>query len=385
MTTEDFPDQEGSFSFAPDCDPHTPPTPQQIRRWRRYLAEERIEAQTYRNLAKREEGEQREFMLELAAAERRHEEHWETLLGDHAYPPPRPRLYSRALAGLAGRFGSVFTLALVQRSEQRSGYDTDADATEQMAADEKLHGEVVRSIATAHRTRIAGNFRAAIFGANDGLVSNLALILGVAGAGMSSEWVLATGLAGLLAGALSMGAGEWISVASARDLLTASQPEPLTSRAVKQLDVNENELALLFRARGETEAQAQAHARAIFESVGPAGEDSGTLALELGASPSSEEAVENIGRPSQVALGSFLFFAVGALIPLLPYLFGMTGLSAVIVSATIVGIALLLTGGLVGVMSGKVPWTTAVRQLAIGYGAAGVTYLLGTLLGTGTA
>ena len=139
-------------------EPRPRPTRQQVKRWRRHLAEERIEAQTYRNLAAREDGEVREFMLELADAEKRHEKHWLTLLGEHAEPAPRPRFYSRMLAHLAGRFGSVFTLALVQRSEQRSDYETDADATKQMVADERIHGEVVRTIATASRTRLRVTF-----------------------------------------------------------------------------------------------------------------------------------------------------------------------------------------------------------------------------------
>ena len=172
------------------------------------MAEERIEAQTYRNLASREEGEAARIMLALADAEGRHERHWEDLLGEKAYPPPKPRLSSRVLALLARRFGSVFALALIQRSELRNPYEEDRDALKSMAADERVHGEVVRSLAAASRARMAGNFRAIIFGMNDGLISNLALILGVAGAGMGAGWVITTGIAGLLAGSLSMAAGE---------------------------------------------------------------------------------------------------------------------------------------------------------------------------------
>lgn len=371
--------------LSPDAS-RTPstPTPQQIKRWRRRLADERIEAQTYRNLAKKEHGDSREVMLELASAEKRHEQHWLNLLGEHAEPPPRPRLRSRALAALAGRFGSVFTLALVQRSEQRSDYATDADATGRMAVDEEIHSEVVRSVATTSRNRIAGNFRAAIFGVNDGLVSNLALILGVAGAGMTPGWVIATGLSGLLAGSLSMAAGEWISVSSARELLEASTPRPLTPSEVKQLDVNQNELALLFRARGEDPEAAQNHARSVFESLSPAEIDTGTIPLDLMGAPAAgqEQIAENIGRPLQVAAASLLFFALGAFVPLIPYLFGMGSVAAMLVSLTVVGFALLITGALVGIMSGKTPWLGALRQVAIGFAAAGVTFLLGRLFGT---
>lgn len=363
-------------------------TPKQIRRWRRYLAEERIEAATYKNLAKRETGEQQQILLELAEAERRHEQHWLALLGKHSYPPPKPRLSSRMLATLAGRFGSVFTLALAQRSEQRTSYDDEADATSQMAADEHIHGEIVRSLATASREKIAGNFRAAVFGINDGLISNLALILGVAGAGMDASWILATGISGLLAGSLSMAAGEWVSVSGQRELLEASTPDPEAEKLVTNLDVNANELALLFRARGESAEDAKRHAEAIFESLGPTDTDSKMMALQVqiagpggGPSTSSVTAAEAVGKPLPVAFSSFLAFGIGALIPLLPYIFGVVGVGALVLSAVVVGIALLVTGGLVGVLSGKAPWRGALRQLLIGTGAATVTFLLGTLVG----
>ena len=372
-------------------DSHQPsPSKKDIRRWRHHLAEERIEAATYRNLAKRETGQQREILLGLAEAEHRHEEHWLGLLGEHAYPPPRPRPSVRLLATLAGRFGSIFTLALAQRSEQRTSYDQDIDATSQMAADEHIHGEIVRSLAAAQREKIAGNFRAAVFGINDGLISNLALILGVAGAGMHAGWILATGVSGLLAGSLSMAAGEWVSVSGQRELLAASAPDPVAERSVTNLDVNANELALLFRARGESEEDARRHAAAIFESLEPVIDtDSKLMALHLRIADSggkaktsaTEAATEAVGKPLPVALSSFLAFALGAFIPLLPFLFGMSGLAAIITAAAIVGVTLVVTGGLVGVLSGNPPWKGALRQLFIGAGAAAVTYLLGSLVG----
>ena len=100
------------------------------------------------------------------------------------------------------------------------------DATSAMAADERIHGEVVRGLAARGRSRLSGTFRAAVFGANDGLVSNLALILGIGASGASTHAVLVAGVAGLLAGALSMGAGEYVSVRSQRELLEASVPDP---------------------------------------------------------------------------------------------------------------------------------------------------------------
>ncbi|OOB89175.1 VIT1/CCC1 transporter family protein [Rathayibacter sp. VKM Ac-2630] len=358
-----------------------PPSPAQIRRWRRYLADELAEAATYRDLAGRRSGEEREILLALAAAEGRHEEHWRRLLGSAAEPSPRPDLRTRVLGFLTRRFGSVFVLALVQRAEARSPYADDDDATEAMAADERIHGEVVRGLAERGRTRLSGTFRAAVFGANDGLVSNLALVLGVGASGVATSVVLFTGLAGLLAGALSMGAGEFVSVRSQRELLSASSPDLDTNRLVPDLDVDANELALVYRARGMTEAEANARAEFVF--TGLRGGVAATSPITVGgpkADPSIDEH-ESIGTGMGAALSSFCFFASGAIIPVLPYLLGLSGIAAVILAAILVGIALLATGAVVGLLSGAPPLARALRQLGIGYGAALVTYLLGLLFG----
>lgn len=352
------------------------PSKRDIRRWRRYLAEERQEADTYRRLARSHSGQRREIMLALAEAEGRHEEHWLTLLGDRAFPPPKVPLGSRIMTALAGTFGSVFVLALAQRSEQRSQYDHDADVPEQMAADEHIHEEVVRSLAAESRAQMAGSFRAAVFGLNDGLISNLALILGVAAAGMTNAMVLTTGLAGLLAGALSMAAGEWISISSQKELLEASTPDVKANRSVSSLDVDANELALLFRARGESEEEAERRANEIFRAATQPGGIG-----ESPASEASEEMPDAMGTPLQAAASSFIFFGGGALLPLIPFFFAVTGVLPIFVSAALVGAALLITGGIVGLLSGGVPWKTALRQLVVGYSAALVTYGLGTLFG----
>jgi hypothetical protein len=175
-------------------------------------------------LATRRTGEEREILLGLAEAEERHASHWQGLLGEDVAPARRGSARMWVLGLLARRFGSVFVLALAQRAEMRSPYAGDSDATVAMAADERVHAEVVRGLAARGRARVSGTFRAAVFGANDGLVSNLALILGVVGGGAASSTVLLTGLAGLLAGALSMGAGEFISVRSQRELLAGVYP-----------------------------------------------------------------------------------------------------------------------------------------------------------------
>ncbi len=361
------------------------PTRAQIKRWRKHLAEERMEARTYRDLSERRTGEERAVLRQLEDAERRHEEYWLARLGEHALPAPKPPLRTRAAAVLAHLFGTIFILAMAQRAEQRSSRDVDDDVPAHMQADEHIHAEVIRSLAAKSRETLAGTFRAAVFGANDGLVSNLALVLGVAASGMEAHTVLLTGVSGLLAGALSMAAGEWVSVRSQRELLDASIPDPDAHQAVPDLDVNANELALVFRARGAAEAEAEAHAAQVFAKLAkPATGESGAIAVRaaLGSAAESEGAGEQVGTPMRAALSSFAFFAVGAFAPLIPYLMGATGTAAIMAAAVIVGLALLFTGGVVGVLSGQSPAPRALRQLLVGYGAAGVTYLLGFLFGT---
>ncbi|WP_019969366.1 VIT1/CCC1 family protein [Mycobacterium sp. 141] len=351
------------------------PTDSQLRRWRQYLANERAEAAVYRDLAQRREGAEPDILLELAAAEGRHERYWLTLLGDQVGHPRRPDVRTRALGFLARHLGSVFTLALAQRAEARSAYETDTDATPTMAADERIHMEVVRALASRGRDQLSGSFRAAVFGANDGLVSNLALVLGISATGVSNQTILATGLAGLIAGALSMGAGEYVSVNSQLELLEASTPSATAGTAVRALDVDANELELVYRARGMSQREAADRAAEVFASL-----RSGAL----GDSPFGEVSTEKreaVGTGLRAATSSFLFFASGALIPVLPYLFGLAGIVAVVVSAVLVGLALLTTGMTVGLLSGGPPLRRAMRQLLIGYGAASVTYLLGLLFG----
>ncbi|GAC1405252.1 MAG: VIT1/CCC1 transporter family protein [Mycobacterium sp.] len=340
------------------------------------MADERAEAGVYRDLAARRTGYEREILLGLAAAEARHERHWLNLLGEHVGKPRRTAPRTRILGFLVRHFGSVFVLALVQRAEARSTYDTDVDVTPTMAADERVHEEVVRALAARGRNRLSGSFRAAVFGANDGLVSNLALVLGVSAAGVTTHTVLATGIAGLLAGALSMGAGEYVSVSSQRELLEASSPNPDARAALPQLDVDANELALVYRARGMSPAEANIKAEDVLRGL----RRDGAGAMVETESPASHEAV---GSGLGAGLSSFCCFASGALIPVLPFLFGMHGVLAICVAAALVGATLLGTGVIVGLLSGGPPLRRALRQLLIGYGAAAITYLLGLLFGAG--
>jgi VIT1/CCC1 family predicted Fe2+/Mn2+ transporter len=355
------------------------PTAADLRRWRQYLADERAEAAVYRELAQNREGEERDILLALAEAEGRHEAHWLRLLGEHAHKSRPASLRSQLLGLLARHFGSVFVLALAQRAEGRSPYAKDPNATDAMAADEQIHEEVVRGLATRGRNRLAGTFRAAVFGANDGLVSNLSLVVGMAASGVASSVVLLSGIAGLLAGAMSMAAGEFVSVRSQRELLAATRPTQITLAAAPKLDLEHNELLLVYLARGMSREAAE---HRVAERMGLLSCDcdpSLSLQPEL---PETEDQHEAVGTAWGAALSSFCFFASGAVVPILPFLFGLTGVAALVVAGVLVGLALLVTGGIVGLLSGTSPTSRGLRQLAIGLGAAAVTYVLGLAFGT---
>lgn len=357
------------------------PTAADRRRWARYLVEERAEGAVYQRLAERRTGEERDILLSLADAERRHEQHWLDLLGDEPGRLPKAGLRSRMLGWMAGRFGSIFVLALAQSAEARSPYDEEQWATPAMRADEKVHYEVVRGLAARGRRRLSGSFRAAVFGANDGLVSNLALVLGIGATGVSSGFVLFSGIAGLLAGALSMGAGEFVSVRSQRELLAATEDNEDAAASAADLDIDENELALVYRARGMDQSEALERARRVVAAARAGVQRSATGPVRTHGG----DAHEIVGSDWTAAISSFLLFASGAIIPVLPWIFGLEGTTAVVVALVLVGIALLSTGAMVGILSGGPPLRRALRQLAIGFGAAAITYVLGLVFGVSAA
>lgn len=392
--------------------PAAAPSEEQLERWRRYLANERSEAAVYKTLAARQKNpEDREILSKIAEAESRHQRYWRDKLGDQLGSPRKADFNTRLLGFLAKVFGSVFTLALMQSAESRSPYLADEDASDQLAMDEKVHAEVVRGLATRSRERMSGTFRAAVFGVNDGLVSNLALVLGVLGSGVGSTVVLITGVSGLLAGALSMAAGEFISVKSQNELLGASTPQTSSSAMAANVDVEANELALVFRARGMSEAEAQYKADQLFARISHSAESyaesfgGGGHSLENSSpenpglenssaeNPSTEvrggEATEDEefaeahtpGGAWEAAISSFCFFAGGALLPILPFIFGASTTLGAVIAVVLVSLALLITGAVTGILSGKPPAWRGLRQLLIGLGAAGITYLLGLAFG----
>lgn len=223
-----------------------------------------------------------------------------------------------------------------------------------------------------HKTAAsAGNLRAAVFGASDGLVSNASLVLGVAGAASDEQSVLLAGVAGLLAGAFSMASGEWISVRSQREMVE-KQLAAEKDELAEYPEAEARELALIYEARGLSKEEAQAMADRIV--ADPAHAIDVLAREELGVDPN--ELVSAWGA----ALYSFLSFAVGASLPLLPLLF-LHGTTAIAVSAGVAALAMFGVGALTSLFTGTGAVRSGVRMLGIGSLAGGATYLLGRLLG----
>lgn len=260
-----------------------------------------------------------------------------------------------------------------------------------MAADERSHARLLRRMAQAagglegsavaqlegrHRAAGGNALRAAVLGANDGLVSNLSLVMGVAGADLSGGAILISGLAGLLAGAFSMALGEWLSVQSSRELYQHQiglERAEIESSPEEELE----ELALIYQARGLDEPEARAMASRIISDQSAALE---TLAREeLGVDPKSLG-----GSAWEAALTSLILFAAGAVIPVIPFIF-LAGSAAVIASLTLSAAALFGIGAGITLFTGRPVIVSALRQVLFGLAAAGVTYTIGRLIGVAIA
>jgi VIT1/CCC1 family predicted Fe2+/Mn2+ transporter len=232
----------------------------------------------------------------------------------------------------------------------------------------------VSEIGGRHKSvEAGGNVRAAVFGVNDGLVSNAALIMGVAGATADLQVVYLSGIAGLLAGAFSMAAGEYVSMRSQRELFEyqiALEREELEEYPLEE----QEELALIYNARGLSKEQANEVAAELMKDKEQALD---TLAREeLGLNPA------DLGSPWGAAWSSFLSFAAGGAMPLLPFLVGRDQ-DVMVVVIGITAVALFLVGATISLFTGKDAWWSGLRMVLIGGGAGLVTFLVGRLLGGG--
>ena len=368
----------------------------------------------------------------IAGNERRHADVWATRLGDlGASVPPQggPRFRVRAIIGLARILGThaVKDLVLALEGDEEDIYMAQAaPEVEAIAADEREHAEIWKRLSAEHSngadaagrsqaipagaratvragaaghaaaaeglsapTEIAsregwhragrsGTLRAIIFGVSDGLVSNLALVMGVAGAGAAvgeGRFVLLAGIAGLLAGAFSMAAGEYISMQSQRELF---ERQIALERAELEAmpEEEEAELAAVYRAKGFTPEEARTIAKRMF--VDPEHALDTLVREELGLDPAE------LGSAWGAAFGSFVAFALGAVVPVVPYLFGSGGAAFwVAIAASLV--ALFLVGAGVSLLTGRSLLFSGARQVGIGAAAAVVTYFVGTAIGVSVA
>ena len=349
-------------------------------------------AALYRALADASKGRRRDVLNRLAEAEDRHARHCEKLLreaGVTDLPAPRTTLRTRVLSKLAHRFGAESVLPLVLRLEAADAakYRDVAEATASMSAEEMAHGRAVAAMGGdgkgeqiarsegRHRAGAGGALRAGVFGVNDGLVSNLLLILGVAGGTDNGNIILLAGLAGLLAGAFSMAAGEWVSVQSQRELYEreiAVEREELAEFPEEELE----ELILIYQAKGLSDEEATALAGRIMRRPETALD---TLTREeLGLAPG------DLGSPWVAASSSFGAFAVGASLPVVPFLIG-SGTAALAAAVALSAVSLFLVGSAIAVLTGRTVVRGGLRMVGIAAVVGLASHLVGQLIGANVA
>jgi VIT1/CCC1 family predicted Fe2+/Mn2+ transporter len=337
-----------------------------------------------------------EVYRRLAAAERRHAGIWAEKLKSAGVEAPsyRPSARTRLLAWLARRGGARFVLPSIFALEQadRDKYDAQPDAVAAgMPADEHSHarllGHIQRSgggmpgaevarLEGRHRAFGGNALRAAVLGANDGLVSNLALVMGVTGAQLQGRTILITGIAGLLAGSFSMALGEWLSVQSSRELY---EHQIRTEAAEIEASPEEEaeELALIYQARGLEKRESEVLARRILQD--PKGALDVMTREELGIDPSQLG-----GSPWVAAFASFALFATGAFIPVLPFLFAI-GTNAVVGSLALSTLGLFGLGAGITLFTARPAVWSGLRSILFGLAAAGGTWVIGRLIGVTVA
>jgi vacuolar iron transporter family protein len=331
----------------------------------------------------------------LAETERLHAKTWETLILSSGVNIPKFRASWRThtMIWLADRMGIEAVLPTISGIETSASnnYVGQAEA-KGMAASERGHAMLLTQIKATtkggieggllarlegrHRSAGGNALRAAVLGASDGLLSNFNLIMGVAGAAVSRSSILLTGFAGLLAGSISMALGEWISVQSSRELYKkqiATEAEELENAPEEEIE----ELALIYQARGLNEEMAGNMARQVM-----ANKDTALDALvrdELGLNP------EDLGGSAwEAGITSFFLFAIGAVIPLIPYFF-LSGNHALAGSAIISCAGLFAIGAAITLFTGRSVLFSGSRQILFGLAAAAVSFIIGHLIGVSIA
>jgi VIT1/CCC1 family predicted Fe2+/Mn2+ transporter len=329
----------------------------------------------------------------LAEMEEAHIAFWEDRLrkAGASVPPRRPSWRSRVLGGIARRFGPELVLATIAAKEEvdQNVYVKEREtAGTRMPAQERWHAKVLKQLVATQPRGLEGSFlgrlegrhrsvggnalRAAVLGANDGLCSNLSLVMGVAGASIDSHGILVTGVAGLLAGACSMALGEWVSVTSSREL-AQREIRIESSELTEDPEGEGDELKLIYEAKGLSPGEAETMVRHMLADRGTAID---ALAREeLGIDPKQLG-----GSAWEAAVTSFVLFAIGAVVPILPFVVAR-GSFAVASSVVISAAGLFAIGAAITLFTGAQVWRSGGRQLLLGLAAAGLTFGVGKLIG----
>ena len=310
--------------------------------------------------------------------------------GNEAGKLPPPSLRARILNRIGKLFGYNYVLGVLMETEKSIARALVAQKQSHRIATDGIdtsHVTILRSLLEKgspvegstfarfekrHRS-VGGNaLRAAVLGGNDGLVSNFSLVMGVAGATSDQEGVLLAGLAGLLAGALSMALGEWISVKSSQEL-----SENQMQLEMEEIEINpegeQKELTLIYMAKGVPEIQAKEMSRQIMQNKVQAHEV--LIKEELGINP-----LELKGSAIEAAIYSFVLFAIGAMIPVIPFLLSIST-TAIYWSIGLSVIGLFLIGSAITLFTGKSIWYSGFRQVIFGLLAAAITFGVGKLIG----
>ncbi len=358
--------------------------------------DERASATLYETMADVEKDPRiAEVYRRIAKTELRHAKKWAAKAKEAGITLKeyQPTWRTRTLVWLGKRFGPAMILPAIQAMERAgsAGY-AQMEGAMGMGAEEQSHsrllnlvtgsvrggveGGVLMQLEGRHRFTGGNALRAAVLGANDGLVSNLSLVMGVAGATLAGNSVLIAGIAGLLAGSISMALGEWLSVQSSRELYE-HQIETERVEIENAPEEEAEELALIYESRGVSPESARSLASQILSNKDSALE---TLAREeLGIDPA-----ELGGSAWEAALTSFVLFALGAILPVAPFIF-TTGMPAVYISIALSTLGLFGLGAAITLFTGQPVWKSGLRMVLFGLIAAAVTFGVGRLIGVSIA
>jgi len=333
----------------------------------------------------------------LAAIEKTHAKHMldkvRTLVPDYPMPSPSSRAkFQLKLGKLFGYSSIISNLSSIEKQFAVNAIKNKIESGGKPTGFEHNHLNIIEAVNNNAALNVSGGFlskfesrhksvggnalRAAVLGSNDGLVSNMSLVMGVAGAAVSNNTILLTGIAGLLAGAISMALGEWLSVQSSREL-NQRQIDLEMEEMEASPEEEKKELVLLYQAKGMSIDEARKLADKAFEHPDTAID--AIITEELGI-----DKEELGGSAWEAAIASFILFSIGAIIPLYPFMF-LDGKNAILLSIGSSVIGLFGIGAAITLLTGKSIWFSGFRQVGFGLAAAAVTYGIGTIIGVSLA